>query len=159
MKKAIFLDRDGTINHDYGYVDSIKRFRLKHNTIKGLQQLQKKGYLLFIVSNQSGIAREKFLMKNLADITEHMLKIFNKNKIKMSRIYYCIHHPKDKWECRKPSPYFVKRAEKKFNINLKKSYVIGDKDTDIEMGVRAGCKTIKIDDETKNLLEASKKVK
>jgi len=159
MKKAIFLDRDGTINHDYGYVDSIKRFRLKHNTIKGLQQLQKKGYLLFIVSNQSGISRGKLSFQDLLDITDHMTKIFKKNKIKILIIYYCIHKPKDKCKCRKPSTLYLKDAQKKFNINLKKSYVIGDKNTDIKMGVRAGCKTIKIDDETKNLLEASKKVK
>ncbi len=142
MKKAVFIDRDGTIIEDKGYVYKIKDFRLLPNTVRGLKLLQ--GYALFIVTNQSGIGRKIYSKEDLNEFNNYLLKKLKKNNIKIKKVYYCVHKPEDNCKCRKPNIKFLKDAEKEFGINLKKSFVIGDMKSDFEMGKRACCKTIHV---------------
>ncbi|MEM4259829.1 MAG: HAD family hydrolase [Candidatus Woesearchaeota archaeon] len=141
LKKAIFLDRDGVINKDYGYVNKIKDFELYPNVIKALKLLQKK-YSLFIVTNQSGIGRGYYTLKDFKNLNNHMLTLFKKNGINIIEVYYCIHSPEEKCKCRKPSTHFIKQAKDKYSLDIKNSYVIGDKPEDIEMGHNIGTKTV-----------------
>lgn len=140
MSKAVFLDRDGVITEDIGYVHKVEDFKLIKNAVEGLKLL--KNYKLFIVTNQSGIGRGYFKLEDFIDYNKRVVEELKKNKIKIEKTYYCPHKPQDKCECRKPKTKLIKDAEKEFKIDLKKSFVIGDKKSDIEMGKNAGCRTI-----------------
>lgn len=166
--KAVFIDRDGTITHDIGYVHKIEDFKLLPNAIKGLKLLKK--YRLFIVTNQSGIGKGFFTLKDFFNYNKRVLAELKKHNIKIEKTYYCPHAPEDRCSCRKPKTKFLKGAEKKFSIDLKKSFVIGDKKADVELGRNAGCKSVlvltgdgkktvkeaKPDFVAKDLLEAAK---
>ncbi len=140
MDKAIILDRDGTLVVDPGYVHKIEDFKLFPDTIKALQLLKK--FKFFIITNQSGISRKIFTLKDFENFNNHLVNILKENNITIEKTYICPHHPDDKCDCRKPSTKFIKEAEKEFNIDLKNSWVIGDHPHDVEMGKKAGCKTI-----------------
>lgn len=139
---AVFLDRDGVVVEDVGYPHKIEDFKLIPNAVEGLRLL--KDYRLFIVTNQSGIGRGYFKLEDFFDYNNRVLKELKKRGIKIQKTYYCPHKPGDNCECRKPKIKFLKDAEKKFGINLKKSFVIGDKKSDFEMGKSIGCKTIHV---------------
>ena len=141
MDKAIFLDRDGTLNYDEGYTYKTEDFRLMPKVIDALKLL-KNDFIFFIVTNQSGVGREYYTLQDVHKFNEKMLKELEKDRIKIEKIYICPHHPDGACECRKPSIKFIKDAEKEFNIDLKNSWVIGDHPHDVEMGKKAGCKTI-----------------
>ena len=142
MTRAVFIDRDGVITEDIGYVHKIEDFRLIPNSIEGLKLL--KNYKLFIVTNQSGIGRDYYKFEDFLNYNNRVLKELEKYKIKIEKTYYCPHKPKDNCECRKPKTRFLKDAEKDFGVDLKKSFVIGDRKSDFEMGRNAGCKTIHV---------------
>lgn len=135
---AVFLDRDGVINHDYGYVYKIEDFKLKNSVIQGLQFLIKKNYLLFIVTNQSGIARGIFTENEYKKFTTKIRKVFKKKGITFKKISYCPYHPtavikkyKKITQLRKPGNLMIERIRKTWKINMKKSFMIGDKKTDM----------------------------
>ena len=139
MKKnpAAFLDRDGVINYDYGYVYKYKDFKFRPGVIKGLQFLTKKKTKIFIVSNQSGIARGFFKEKDVNLLHKKLLYYFKMKNIKISAIKYSPYHPegivkkyKKNHETRKPNNKMIRLIFKKWNINRKKSFMIGDKKTD-----------------------------
>lgn len=140
MNKAVFLDRDGVINEDFGYVHRIEDFKLIPRAIDGLRLL--KEFTLVVITNQSGIGRGYYAEKDFLKLNEHMLKILKKEGIAIEKVFYCPHHPKEMCDCRKPSTRFVKEAQKEFNIDLSRSFVIGDHPYDIEMGRKAGCRSI-----------------
>ena len=142
MNQAVILDRDGVIVEDKGYVHKIQDFKLIPNAIEGLKLL--KDYKLFIMTNQSGIGRGIYKAEDFLKFNNHLIKELEKYKIKIQKTYYCQHKPEDNCECRKPKTKFLKDAEKKFNVNLKKSFVIGDRKSDFEMGRNAGCNTIHV---------------
>ena len=142
MTKAVFIDRDGVITEDIGYVHKIKDFELVTNAIEGLKLL--KNYKLFIITNQSGIGRGLYNIEDFLKFNNHLIDILKKHKIKVEKTYYCPHKPEDNCECRKPKTRFLKEAEREFNTNLKKSFVIGDRKSDFEMGKNAGCRTIHV---------------
>ena len=142
MNKAIFLDRDGTINVDRGYTYKIEDLKFKKNAIEGLKLMSGLDYRLIIISNQSGIGRRYFTEEKLKKFMDHMLSMLGKNKVKVDKYYFCPHKPDDKCSCRKPKTKLVKQAELDFNLNLKESFFIGDKSIDIETGKKTGCKTI-----------------
>src|SRR3989338_6482291 len=139
--KAVFLDRDGTLNYDEGYTYKTMDFKLLPDVIPSLKLLGKK-FILIIITNQSGVGRGSYTMEDVRKFNELMLGEFEKRGIKIADIFICPHHPDDKCGCRKPGTRFIKEAEKKYNIDLECSYVIGDHPWDIEMGIRAGCMTI-----------------
>lgn len=142
MKKAVFLDRDGVINVDKGYVCKVKDFEFIEGAVNALKKLHNSGYILVIVTNQSGIGRGYFTEEDFQTVNRHMLNLFDEEGIKISKVYFCPHSPKEDCSCRKPNPKFIKDAEMELGIDLKKSYVIGDKTADIKSGADVGCKTI-----------------
>ena len=140
MTAAIFLDRDGTLVEDIGYHHKIEDFKLIPNVIEGLKLL--KNYKLFIVTNQSGIGLGIYTLKDFENFNNHLLEELKKHKFNIDKIYVCPHKPEDNCKCRKPKTKLIKDAEKEFNIDLKKSFVVGDKKIDVELGKKAGCKSI-----------------
>ncbi|MFH1642685.1 MAG: HAD family hydrolase [Nanoarchaeota archaeon] len=140
MNRAIFLDRDGTINKDKGYVYKIKDLELYKGVIKGLALL--KDYKLFIITNQSGINRGFFTIEDMEKFNNRLLRELSKNKIIIQKIYYCPHTKEDRCKCRKPNTKFIAIAAKKYKLNLKKSWVIGDHPFDLALAKRAGSKSV-----------------
>jgi D-glycero-D-manno-heptose 1,7-bisphosphate phosphatase len=141
MNKAIFLDRDGVINIERGYTHRLEDFVILPDLIEVLQLLQKKGYLLIIVSNQSGIAKGLYKQTDVEILHTHLLEVFKQNNIVLSEIYYCVHHPDvTRCICRKPDSLFVEKGLARFDIDSSKSYFIGDKERDTEAAEKAGVK-------------------
>ena len=149
MNKAVFLDRDGTINEDVGYLHKIEDFRFIPNAIKALQKLSKTNYKIIIISNQPVIGIGITTENNYLKLQGGILEKFKKNNIRIDATYYCPHHPKrgvgkylKDCEFRKPKPGMLLKAANDLEINLKESFMVGDKRSDIKAGSNAGCKTI-----------------
>ena len=142
MTKAIFIDRDGVIIDDQGYVHKIEDFHLLPNSIEGLKLL--KDYKLFIITNQSGIGRGYYKYGDFLKFNNHLLNELKKYNIEIKKTYHCPHKPDENCECRKPKIKLLKDAEKEFGIDLKKSFVIGDQKSDFELGRNAGCRTVHV---------------
>ena len=138
MKKAIFLDRDGVINVDRGYVYKIDDFEFFPDVMTTLKYFQQRKYLLFIITNQSGIARGYFSQQDLEKLNAFMIDEFAKNDITISKIYFCPHLPDENCECRKPKPKMLLDAKNEFDIDMKNSWMIGDKESDMKAGQNAG---------------------
>lgn len=144
--KAIFLDRDGVINVERGYTNRLEDFVILPDLIEVLQLFQQKGYLLIIISNQSGIAKELYTQAEVEVLHHYLLGELSKNNITISEIYYCVHHSDiSRCICRKPDSLFVEKALARFDIDATKSYFIGDKERDVEAGEKAGVKGILIE--------------
>lgn len=161
MNTAVFLDRDGVINElvfnpatgEYEAPHSPDDYRMFPYVIDAVKELLNHGYLLFLMSNQPDYAKGKTSMENLRAIHERMHKIFIDHGIIFTQYYYCHHHPDGVvpeytkvCECRKPSPYFLQKAEREYSLDLKRSWLIGDQDTDILSGKDTGINTILLDD-------------
>lgn len=150
MNKAVFLDRDGVITKEpphYAHrIDQLKLVPKSAETIKGLNE---GGFKVIVISNQSGVARGYYQEKDIKIYNNEMKRQLEEKGAHIDAIYYCPHHPEATIKeyridcnCRKPKPGMLKRAEKDLNLDLKRSFLIGDKISDIEAGYRAGCKTI-----------------
>ena len=149
MKKAVFLDRDGVINSDIGhyYVYKIKDFKLNAGIIEGLRLLTQHQFLLFIITNQGGIAKGIYTEKDVEKIHFYLEKNLAIHKIFFTEIYYCPHHESvSRCKCKKPSPYFIQKAIEKYNLNLQKCYFIGNSENDMLAAQAANIKGIKIND-------------
>jgi len=151
-EKAIFLDRDNTLIEDPGYISNPDQVKLLDGVAEALIQLKGLGYKLVVVSNQSGVARGIVTEKKLEKIHDRLKQLLAEKNAFLDRIYYCPYHsegvvPKYRKEsnCRKPNPGMLLRAVAEMDIDLEQSWCIGDKSSDIEAGIRAGCKTILID--------------
>src|SRR3989339_697085 len=140
MNKAIFFDRDGVLNKDPGYVHKVKDFELYDGAVEALKRL--KEFRFFIISNQSGIGRGYYKEEDFHKFNNHVLEGLKKHNIEFKKSYFCPHTKEMNCECRKPSPKFIKDAEKEFNLDLKKSWMVGDHASDIGAGKNAGCKTV-----------------
>lgn len=138
--KAVFLDRDGVIIEETGYGYKIEDLKLIKNAVEGLKLL--KDYRLFIITNQSGIGKGIYKIKDFIKYNNYLLKELKKRNISIEKTYYCPHKPEDNCSCRKPKAKFLKSAEKEFNLDIKKSFTIGDKKIDVELGKNAGCKSV-----------------
>jgi len=144
--RAIFLDRDGVINVDHGYVHKIEDFEFIPRTVEALKRLAQEDYKLIITTNQSGIAREYYTEEQMHEVHEWMCKRLAEEGVIIDQIYYCKHHPKitGECECRKPKPGMLLRAAEDFGLSLSESWMIGDKDKDVFAGREANTKTIKL---------------
>ncbi len=143
MNKAIFLDRDGIINTERGYTHRLEDFVILPDLMEVLQLFQKQGYLLVIISNQSGIAKNLYTQDDVEIIHAYLLNEFKINNIRISEIYYCVHHPDvSRCICRKPDSLFVEKALARFQIDAGNSYFIGDKERDVQAAEKAGVKGI-----------------
>lgn len=145
---AVFLDRDGTLNEDPGYLNDPSKVVLFPNTGKALASLKKKNFLLIVISNQSGIARKLVKEEQVKAVNNKINEFLAEDNVQIDAFYYCPAHPdfssEEECKCRKPSPLMIIKASNDFNIDLSKSYFIGDNLTDYECGVNAGVKTIMV---------------
>ena len=158
MNKAIFLDRDGTINVDYGYVYKIDDFKFIDGVIPALKKFKENGYLLIVVTNQSGIARGMYQEKDFLKLNQYMEEKLLENGIKIDGVYWCPHL--ENCECRKPKTSLFYKAKEDFNIDFSKSYVIGDKLRDLALASEVSVKAILINKDfdliaKKNLYDAA----
>ena len=157
MNKAIFFDRDGVINEEifnkkinqWSAPHTLNQVKIRSITLKSLKNLNKKNFLLFIVSNQPDYAKGNILMKDLKLVHKKIKKTLDGESIKIERFFYSYKHPKSIKKgyglpCfdRKPNPFFLKMAKKLYNLDFSRSWMIGDRTSDIECGFRSGVKTI-----------------
>ncbi len=150
--KAIFLDRDDTLIDDPGYINSPDQVKLLDGAAKALEELSDMGYKLVIISNQSAVARGIVTEKTLAKIHERLEQLLIEKGVRLDGIYYCPYHVdgviekyRKESENRKPNPGMILKAAEDLDIDCDTSWMIGDKDHDVESGLRAGCKTILLD--------------
>ena len=136
--KTIFLDRDGVINKDTNYLYKIKDFEFIKGFFTACKHLQNLDYKFIVITNQSGISRKIYSENDYQIITSWMIKQFNKNDIDLLDVLHCPHLPDTNCNCRKPKPGLLLKAKSKYNINMKNSWMIGDKETDIIAANRAG---------------------
>jgi D-glycero-D-manno-heptose 1,7-bisphosphate phosphatase len=143
--KALFLDRDGVINVDKNYVYRVEDFEFIDGIFDVLRFFQERGYLLIIITNQAGIGRGYYTEEDFHRLNTWMLGVFKDKGIIINKVYYCPYHKehgigqykRDSYD-RKPNPGMILKAVKDFNIDLSKSILIGDKESDIEAGINAG---------------------
>jgi len=138
VTKAVFLDRDGVINIDKAYVSKIEDFQFCEGVFEALTHFQNLGYLLIIVTNQSGIGRGYYTEEDFQKLTAWMRRELLHVRIKIDAIYHCPHSPEANCACRKPQSGMFLKAIKDFDIDVKKSWMIGDKSSDIEAALGAG---------------------
>ena len=136
--KTIFLDRDGVINKEVNYLHKIEKFEFIEGIFDACLYFQNLKYKIIIISNQSGISRGYFNENDYKNLTEWMLRQFDKNSISILDIFYCPHGPESKCKCRKPEPGMFIEAKTKHNINMRESWMIGDSETDIQAANNAG---------------------
>lgn len=160
-QRAIFLDRDGTINQYNGFVKNTDEFSLIPNVASAIKKINESGYLAIVVTNQPVIARGETTVEGLNEIHNKMETLLGNEGAYLDAIYYCPHHPhkgyegevpelKIDCECRKPKPGLLLRAAADYNIDLSQSFMIGDSENDILAGLNAGCESILISNENVN---------
>lgn len=151
-QKAVFLDRDGTINQYIGFLRKIDDFQLITGVSEAIRKINESGYLAIVITNQPVIARGEVSVEELKKIHNKMETLLGQDGAYLDAIYYCPHHPHSGYDgerrelkiscmCRKPKPGMLLEAEKDFNIDISKSWMIGDGKNDVKVGINAGCKT------------------
>jgi D-glycero-D-manno-heptose 1,7-bisphosphate phosphatase len=163
MNKAVFLDRDGVINDlvlnpntgNYEAPQRIEDFNLKEGVIESLLLLKDAGFMLFLITNQPDYAKGKTSLETLESIRGKSEDLMVGSGIGFEEYFYCYHHPKGviegysyECECRKPKPFFIFEANKKYDLDLSSSWFVGDRSTDVECGKAGGMKTIFINEPT-----------
>lgn len=148
-RKAVFLDKDGTIIPDVPYNVNPDLISLEKGVVEGLKLLQQAGYIFIVISNQAGVARGYFQLEELGTVKQKIDSLLSAEEIKIEQYYFCPHHPQGKiveytfpCECRKPRPGMILQAVDELDISIESSWMIGDILNDVEAGNRAGCRTI-----------------
>lgn len=162
--KAVFLDRDGTINVEKHYLHKIEDFEFLPGAIEALKMLQNAGFLLIIITNQSGIGRGYYQEKDFVALNDWMLNYLEENGVHISKVYFCPHHPNAKLDkyravcnCRKPATGLFEQAINEFSIDISKSWAIGDKLRDCAICGATACKGVLIENnETEEVLRSVK---
>jgi D-glycero-D-manno-heptose 1,7-bisphosphate phosphatase len=149
VKRGVFLDRDGTLIEEAGYLDRLDRIRLFPYTIDAVRLLNRAGLAVFVVSNQSGVARGFFDEAFVQETHAHLLKTLAHGGARVDAFYYCPHHPEGTvaaygraCDCRKPLPGLLERAARDHGIDLRQSFVVGDRTNDAEAGRAVGATTL-----------------
>jgi histidinol-phosphate phosphatase family protein len=140
--RAIFCDRDGTIIRDVGYLNDPAQVELLPGAAAALGELKRQGFLVVLISNQSGIARGLITVEQAKQVHQRCSNLFSERGVEIDGALYCPHSPEDGCSCRKPSPGMLLEAAERFGIELGDSWMIGDKESDLEAGCRAGCRVI-----------------
>jgi rfaE bifunctional protein nucleotidyltransferase chain/domain len=139
---AVFVDRDGTVNEDILYLHEPDQMKILPNAVEGIKKMQDMGYRIIIVTNQAGIGLGYFSKEDFYRVNSKMLRELSSAGISVSRICFCPHGKEEGCECRKPGIALITRACSDLNLDMSRSYFIGDQTSDIEAGRRAGLKTI-----------------
>jgi len=149
QNKAVFLDRDGTIIREAEYLSDPEKVELLDGSVTGIRQLHDAGYLVVVTSNQSGVARGYFDETAVRRVNAQMQKLLQVQAAQVDAVYFCPHYPQGTvpeysraCDCRKPAPGMLQTAARELGIDLKQSWVIGDKQADIEFGLQQGLGTI-----------------
>jgi D-glycero-D-manno-heptose 1,7-bisphosphate phosphatase len=149
-KPAVFLDRDGTINEQMGYINHISRFHLLPGAARAIARLNRANIPVVVVSNQSGLARGYFPDELLHAVHNRMHSLLAEKEAHLDGVYWCPHHPDAKVEkyrqkncsCRKPGTGLLQQAADELNLDLARSFMVGDRWSDLRCGHAAGCKNI-----------------
>ena len=147
MNKAVFFDRDGTINSDEGhyYIYRKEDFVFNPGAVEGIRRLNEAGYLVIVVTNQGGVAKGEYTCEDVDRLHAHMQAELAKHGAHVDKVYYCPHHDSvAPCRCRKPSPYFIEQAILEFDIDKSTAVMIGDSSRDIEAATAAGIRGIRI---------------
>ncbi|MCJ7446990.1 MAG: HAD family hydrolase [Bacteroidales bacterium] len=140
MNKALFIDRDGVINVDKGHVYLSEDFEFSEGIFHLCRKYLSEGYIILVITNQAGIAKGIYTEADFVKLTDWMTEQFNRQGIIISKVYHCPHHPDitGPCQCRKPSPGLILRAIEEFDLDISECVLIGDKESDLEAGRRAG---------------------
>lgn len=155
MKRALFLDRDGVVNDLVFYPSpgqwesprNVRDLRMREGVADALKDASRAGWLLFLITNQPSYAKGKCPIEDLQQVHDRILEELKTAGVRIAGSYVCYHHPESKvagfgtCQCRKPSPYFIREAAKRYDIDLARSWMAGDQETDIQAGRNAGCRT------------------
>ena len=147
MSRAVFLDRDGTLNRAAlpgEYVQAAYEVELLDGAAAAVALLARAGYLCVVVSNQRGVALGQMSGEDLHAVDARLRDLVAKGGAELSATYYCIHGLDDGCDCRKPKPGLLTRAARELGIELSASWMVGDSSTDVEAGARAGCRTLRV---------------
>ncbi len=149
MKRAVFFDRDGTINVEAGYIRDLANLKLIDGAASSIEKLRKAGFLAVLITNQSGPARGYYSEDWVKQLNNRVQELLAEQGTKLDAMYYCPHLPDGsipeytkECDCRKPNPGLFLSAKKDLDIDLTSSFMLGDKATDVEAGHNAGCKSI-----------------
>lgn len=148
-RKAIFLDRDGVINHklpEDHYVSSIEQFVFLEGVAEALRLLRDLGFILVVITNQRGIARNLMTESDLEKVHNHMRYVLAQNGVFLDAVYHCPHEKDELCDCRKPQPGMILQAQRDLGIDLNLSYVVGDSPSDMEAARKAGVRSVRITD-------------
>jgi D-glycero-D-manno-heptose 1,7-bisphosphate phosphatase len=139
---AVFLDRDGTINEEMGYINHISRFRLLPQTIPAIRLLNEAGFKVVIITNQSGAGRGYFPEVLVEEVHAHLEMLLTAERAYVDGIYVCLHAPEANCPCRKPQPTLIQQAALELDLDLDRSYAVGDRYRDVETAANAGVQSI-----------------
>jgi D-glycero-D-manno-heptose 1,7-bisphosphate phosphatase len=142
VNRAVFLDRDGTVIEERGYLSDPALVCLLPGAAQALRTLHAEGWKLFFISNQSGLGRGFFSPDQMNAVHHRCLEILTSEGVEITDSYLCVHSPEDGCPCRKPSPWLLEQASRDHDVDLKASWMIGDREGDILCGRNAGCCTI-----------------
>jgi len=146
-RPAIFLDRDGTLSREVGYINHVSRFRLFPYAVDAVRLINHSGFLAVVVTNQAGVARGYFPESLIEEIHASLRETLAAGGARLEGIYYCPHHPsagrppyRRECDCRKPRPGLVRRAEAELGIDLERSWIVGDRPADLELAWAVGAR-------------------
>jgi D-glycero-D-manno-heptose 1,7-bisphosphate phosphatase len=142
MQRAVFLDRDGTINEEMGYINHLSRFRLLPGSAEAIALLNQAGLKVVVATNQSGVARKYFPASLIGQVHGLMIELLAQHKARVEAIYVCQHAPDEGCSCRKPRPGLLHQAAAALHLDLDRSYVVGDRFHDIQLAAKVGAKGI-----------------
>jgi D-glycero-D-manno-heptose 1,7-bisphosphate phosphatase len=140
--RAVFLDRDGTINEEMGYINHLIRFRLLPKVVAAIRCLNEAGFKVVIITNQSGAARGYFTASLVDEVHKHLKMLLAGGGAQVDGIYTCLHSPEDACACRKPQPTLIHQAARELDLDLTRSYAVGDRYRDVQTAANAGVKGI-----------------
>ena len=142
QRPAVFLDRDGTINEEMGYINHVSRFRLLPDAVPAIRRLNEAGLPVVVVTNQSGAARGYFSPALVEEVHRHLQDLLAREGARLDAIYTCLHAPDAGCSCRKPKPGLLLQAAADLGLDLSRSYLVGDRYMDIQTAANAGVQGI-----------------
>ncbi|MGB8507029.1 MAG: HAD family hydrolase [Pyrinomonadaceae bacterium] len=144
-RRAVFIDRDGTISEEVGYVNHVSRYRVFPYAAEALRLLREAGWLAILVTNQAGVARGYFNEEMIGQVHNQLAHVLEEGGARLDAIYYCPHHPtvgeppyRSTCDCRKPKPGLIRRAAEDFQLELSRCWMVGDRYSDTELARNAG---------------------